>query len=179
MIDADGGYTYTLTAYGISQLETLGDGETFVENFDYTLVDGDGDTAGATLTITLNGTDDGVTITGLDGQAPEVVLDEDDLANLGDDQGSDQSDPLTVNGNFGVTSPDGLADVQVNGVNVVTGGVFGAVEVANDGIYSVSVTGWTPVYAADGTTVISATFTYSATLLDNTRLTRCPGRMPS
>ena len=168
VIDADGGYTYTLTAYGISQLETLGDGETFVENFDYTLVDGDGDTAGATLTITLNGTDDGVTITGLDGQAPEVVLDEDDLANLGDDQGSDQSDPLTVNGNFGVTSPDGLADVQVNGVNVVTGGVFGAVEVANDGIYSVSVTGWTPVYAADGTTVISATFTYSATLLDNT-----------
>ncbi len=177
VLAADGSYTYTLNALGQSVIETLGEGETLSDSFDYTLVDGDNDSDGAVLTITLNGTDDGVTITGLDGQAPEVVLDEDDLANVGDDQGSDQTDPLSVNGNFGVTSPDGLDDVQVNGVNVVTNGVFGgAVEVANDGIYSVSITGWTPVYAADGVTVISATFSYSASLLDNTLGHTLPGQ---
>ncbi len=168
VLNADGSYTYTLTAFGISQLETLSDGESFVEEFDYTLVDGDGDTSDATLTITLNGEDDIVTVNGLDGQAPEVSLDEDDLANANDDQGSDQSDPLFQNGTFGVTSPDGLDDVQVNGVDVVVDGVFTATEVANDGVYSVTVTGWTPTFAADGTTVISATFDYTATLLDNT-----------
>ena len=168
VLGADGSYTYTLSAFGISQLETLSDGEFFTEVFDYTLVDGDGDTDDATLTITLNGEDDIVTVNGLDNEAPEVSLDEDDLANVGDDQGSDQSDPLFQNGSFGVTSPDGLDDVQVNGVDVVVDGVFTAVEVANDGVYSVEVTGWTPVFAADGTTVISATFDYTATLLDNT-----------
>ncbi|MEP5938639.1 MAG: DUF5801 repeats-in-toxin domain-containing protein [Erythrobacter sp.] len=168
VLNADGSYTYTLTQFGFSQLETLSDGESFVEEFDYTLVDGDGDTSDATLTITLNGEDDIVTVNGLDNEVPEVSLDEDDLANVGDDQGSDQSDPLFQTGTFGVTSPDGLDDVQVNGVDVVVDGVFTAVEVANDGVYSVEVTGWTPVFAADGTTVISATFDYTATLLDNT-----------
>ena len=168
VLNADGSYTYTLSAFGISQLETLSDGEFFTEVFDYTLVDGDGDTSDATLTITLNGEDDIVTVNGLDGNAPEVTLDEDDLANAGDDQGSDQSDPLFQNGSFGVTSPDGLDDVQVNGVDVVVDGVFTAIEVANDGVYSVEITGWTPTFAADGTTVISATFDYTATLLDNT-----------
>ncbi len=169
VLNADGSYTYTLTDFGQSMIETLGDGETLTDSFDYTLVDGDGDSDPATLTLTLNGSDDEVTITGLESTAPDIVLDEDDLANAGDDQGSDQSDPVTVNGNFGVTSPDGLDLVQVNTINVVVGGVFGGpVEVANDGIIAISITGWTPTYAADGTTVISATFEYSATLLDNT-----------
>jgi len=169
VLNADGSYTYTLSAFGVSQVSTLGAGESFTEVFEYVLVDGDGDTSPATLTLTLNGADDGVTINGLDGEAPEAALDEDDLANQGDDQGSDQSDSTTVTGSFGVTSPDGLGDVQVNGVNVVVNGAFvGSVEVANDGVYAVSITGWTPVFAADGVTVISATFSYSASLLDNT-----------
>jgi len=169
VLGAGGGYTYTLSEFGVSQLATLGEGEFFTEEFDYTLVDGDGDPSPATLTITLNGADDGVTINGLDGAAPEVILDEDDLENPGDDQGSDQTDPLFQNGSFGVTSPDGLDDVQVNGVDVVIDGVFqGSTVVANNGVYSVEITGWTPVFAADGVTVISATFNYTATLLDNT-----------
>ncbi len=171
VLGADGSYTYTLTPFGISQLETLADGESFVEEFPYVLVDGDGDVDDATLTIRLNGENDTVTITGLnaDVDVPEVSLDEDDLANPGDDQGSDGTGPTAVDGSFGVTAPDGLDTVQVNGVTVVTGGTFGgSVEVANDGVYSVTITGWTPVFAADGTTVVSATFTYSAALLDNT-----------
>ncbi|MEA1617393.1 DUF5801 repeats-in-toxin domain-containing protein, partial [Erythrobacter sp. T5W1-R] len=177
VLGADGTYTYTLSAFGISQLSTLSDGEFFTEVFEYVLIDGDGDTSSATLTITLNGKDDGVTITGLGGEAPEVVLDEDDLATPGDDQGSDQSDPLMVGGSFGVIAPDGLATVQVNGVAVVTAGAFvGPVTVANNGIYTVAITGWTPVFAADGVTVISATFTYSATLLDNTLAHSLPGQ---
>ena len=35
----------------------------------------------------------------------------------------------------------------------ILSGVFTATEVANDGVYSVTVTGWTPTFAADGTTV--------------------------
>ncbi|MBO6709745.1 MAG: VCBS domain-containing protein, partial [Altererythrobacter sp.] len=164
-VNADGSYTYTLTAFGISQLETLSDGEFFTETFDYTLIDGDDDTSEATLTITLNGEDDIVTVNGLDNDAPEEVLDEDDLA----DGSSPDASALTQTGNFGVTSPDGLDDVQVNSVDVVVDGAFvGPVEVANDGVYSVTITGWTPTFAADGVTVISATFDYEATLLDNT-----------
>ncbi len=175
-LGADGTYTYTLSAFGISQLATLGDGEFFTEVFDYVLIDGDGDVSPASLTITLNGADDGVTINGLDGMAPEVVLDEDDLATPGDDQGSDQMDPLSVGGSFGVVAPDGLASVVINMVNVVSGGAFvGPVTVINNGIYTVAITGWTPVFAADGVTVISATFTYSATLLDNTLGHSLPG----
>ena len=59
-------------------------------------------TAAPEAAITLNGTNDDVTINGLDGAAPEVVLDEDDLATLGDDQGSDQTDPLTVGGGVSI-----------------------------------------------------------------------------
>ncbi|MBO6946327.1 MAG: hypothetical protein JJ852_12180, partial [Altererythrobacter sp.] len=122
-------------------------------------------TSEATLTITLNGEDDIVTVNGLDNDAPEEVLDEDDLA----DGSSPDASALTQTGNFGVTSPDGLDDVQVNSVDVVVDGAFvGPVEVANDGVYSVTITGWTPTFAADGVTVISATFDYEATLLDNT-----------
>ena len=113
-------------------------------------------------------TDEEVTIFGLDGEAPEVVLDEDDLANPGDDLGSDRTDPRSFDGSFVVDSPDGLATVQINGVNVASNGNFaGPVEVANDGITSIVITGWTPVVGAGGL-VIGATFSYRATLLDNT-----------
>ncbi|MDZ4271901.1 MAG: VCBS domain-containing protein [Erythrobacter sp.] len=108
--------------------------------------------------------DNEVTIFGLDNDTPEAVLDEGALAN-----GSDGIGSLNVTGTFGVDAPDGLASVQVNGVNVVAGGAFaGPVEIANNGIFSVTITGWTPVFAANGTTVIGATFDYSVTLLQNT-----------
>ncbi|MET4133142.1 uncharacterized protein YlzI (FlbEa/FlbD family), partial [Porphyrobacter sp. MBR-155] len=108
--------------------------------------------------------DDEVTIFGLDNDTPEAVLDEGALAN-----GSDGIGSLNEGGTFSVDAPDGLASVQVNGVNVVAGGAFaGPVEIANNGIFSVTITGWTPVFAANGTTVIGATFDYSVTLLNNT-----------
>ena len=108
--------------------------------------------------------DNEVTIFGLDNDTPEAVLDEGALAN-----GSDGIGSLNEGGTFSVDTPDGLASVQVNGVNVVAGGAFaGPVEIANNGTFSVTITGWTPVFAANGTTVIGATFDYSVTLLDNT-----------
>src|SRR3546814_19110799 len=61
-------------------------------------LDGDGDTAAATLTITINGADDGVTSEGLDAQGAELSIDEDDLpARAGEAPGSD-------------TTPDGVTD---------------------------------------------------------------------
>ncbi|MDC8753021.1 cadherin-like domain-containing protein, partial [Erythrobacter sp. sf7] len=108
--------------------------------------------------------DEEVVIFGLDSEAPEVVLDEDDLAD-----GSDGSDPVVAEGSFGVSAPDGLATVEVNGVSVVVGGSFaGPVEVANDGTYSVVITGWTPVSGRGGDSVVAATFSFRVTLLDNT-----------
>ena len=49
----------------------LAPGATLTDTFNYTLTDGDGDSDPATLTVTLNGSDDPVVITGLDGRAPK------------------------------------------------------------------------------------------------------------
>ncbi|MGP7735744.1 DUF5801 repeats-in-toxin domain-containing protein [Oceanimonas smirnovii] len=61
-LNPDGGYTYTLdndnlSVQGLTEGEALND-----EVFSYTITDQDGDKSTATITITINGTDDGVTV---------------------------------------------------------------------------------------------------------------------
>ncbi|MEE4317546.1 MAG: VCBS domain-containing protein [Erythrobacter sp.] len=114
--------------------------------------------------IPVPASDDEVTFFDLERQPSEVVLDEDDLPD-----GTDGSDSLIAERTFGLDAPDGLVSVRVNGVDVVVGGRFsGPVEVSNDGIYSVVITGWTPVFGLGGNAVVSAVFSYRVTLLDNT-----------
>ena len=56
--NADGSYTYTLDN-GNSAVQALDDGQSLSETFTYTLTDGNGGTDTATLTVTINGTNDG------------------------------------------------------------------------------------------------------------------------
>ena len=78
VLNADGSYTYTLNGTDTA-VQGLSAGETLTEVFSYTIQDGDGDTSSATLTITINGSDAGVTINGLDAVGAEETVDEDDL----------------------------------------------------------------------------------------------------
>ena len=54
---ADGSYTYTLN-YFSPEVLTLGAGETLTDTFSYTVRDAAGQTSTATLTVTINGTND-------------------------------------------------------------------------------------------------------------------------
>ncbi|NMY52660.1 retention module-containing protein [Pseudomonas sp. WS 5011] len=111
----NGGWTYDLNNAS-PVVQALGDGQHLTEVFNYTLSDSDGDTSPATLTITINGVDDLVSIIGLNGN--DETVDEDDLPT-----GTDSTkDPLTQTGTFTVTAPDGLWSLSVGSINVVTNG---------------------------------------------------------
>ncbi|SBV34979.1 protein of unknown function [uncultured Sphingopyxis sp.] len=160
-LNGDGSYSYVLD--NASQpVQGLSAGQTLTETFTYTITDGDGDTSTTTLTITINGTDDGVTVDGLDAAGAELIVDEDDLA----DGSSPDTAALTQDGSFSVSTPDGLGNVSVGGVQVVTNGVF-APGTATSPLGTINITGFTPVTGADGS-VIGGTFTYDYVLADNT-----------
>ncbi|MXP41610.1 tandem-95 repeat protein [Altererythrobacter soli] len=162
VLAADGSYSYTL-GNGSTAVQGLSAGETLTEVFTYTIRDGDGDTSAATLTITINGTDDGVSIGGLDGAGAEELVDEADLA----DGSSPDAAALTQAGTFTFTAPDGLDDVGIGGTQVVTNGVFTPGLTASSPLGTVTITAFTPVLAADGS-IVGGTFSYSYTLGDNT-----------
>src|SRR5690606_27589948 len=152
-LNADGSYSYVLDN-SAQPVQGLAAGETLTETFTYTITDGDGDTSSATLTITINGADDGVTITDLDAVGAELTVDEDDLT----DGSSPDAAALTPDGSFSISTPDGLGNVSVGGVQVVTNGVF-TPGTATSPLGTINITGFTPVTGADGS-VIGGTFTY-------------------
>ncbi|RYD44483.1 MAG: tandem-95 repeat protein [Sphingomonadales bacterium] len=160
-LNADGSYSYALNNEA-QAVQGLAAGETLTETFTYTITDGDGDTSSTTLTIIINGADDGVTINGLDSEGPELIVDEDDLS----DGSSPDAAALTQGGTFDVSTPDGLGNVTVGGVQVVANGVFTPATVTSP-LGTVNITGFTPVTGADGS-VIGGTFTYDYVLTDNT-----------
>ncbi|MBY8826487.1 DUF5801 repeats-in-toxin domain-containing protein, partial [Sphingomonas colocasiae] len=160
VLTSGGSYTYTLDPANPA-VQTLAPGETLTEVFTYTLRDGDGDPAVTTLTIIINGADDGVTINGLDGAGAEEVVNEDDLF----DGSSPDAAALTQTGSFTVSTPDGLNDVTVGGVAVVTNGVF-TPKVIDTPAGALSITGFTPTVAPDGT-ITGGSFSYSYVLQDN------------
>ena len=112
VLNANGSYTYTLYTTPANQalVQGLSQGQSLSESFNYGMRDADGDPASTTLTITIQGANDGVTITGLNVSGGEVLVDEDDLPN-----GTDQSDPLSDSGTFAVSAPDGIATVSIGG----------------------------------------------------------------
>ena len=167
-LNADGSYSYVLNN-GAQAVQGLAAGETLTETFTYTITDGDGDTSSATLTITINGADDGVTINGLNAEGAEVIVNEDDLS----DGSSPNAVALTQTNIFSISTPDGLGNVTIGGVQVVTNGVFTA-GAATSPLGTVNITGFTPVIGADGS-VIGGTFTYNYVLADNTLTHTSPG----
>jgi VCBS repeat-containing protein len=160
-LNADGSYSYMLNN-SAQPVQGLAAGETLTEVFTYTITDGDGDTSSATLMITINGADDGVTINGLNAEGAEVIVNEDDLS----DGSSPDAAALTQGGDFSVSTPDGLGNVTIGGTQVVTNGIFTA-GTATSPLGTINITGFTPVIGADGS-VIGGTFTYNYVLSDNT-----------
>jgi len=181
-VGANGSYTYTLytqaqnpTAY--AAVQGLSDNETLGESFDYTLTDGDGDSSPATLTITINGADDGVTIGGLTPSADggDAVVDEKGLPpRSGEPAGSGEASPNpndnsdtseTTTGNFNFTSPDGLQSLTIAGT------VISYAQLAASGSTPITIAGG-PAY---GTLIINGftgsqaggTVQYRFTLTDN------------
>ena len=161
-LGATGGYVYTLNnanplVQGLDKTQTL------TETFAYTLKDGDGDTSPATLTITIQGSDDGVTLTGLNVEGGEKTVFE---ANLSDGS-APNAGALTQTGSFTTAGIDGIATVVVGGKTVFSGGAFVAGQTVVTAQGTLTITGVTPVKDAAGDTV-SATVAYSYTLGDNT-----------
>jgi len=105
----DGSYTYTLDN---DAAQPLGPSSNESEQFTYTLTDGDGDTAQATLTVAINGVDEPRILTF--GEVPEGQVYEADLAGGSGWPG----DGLVSNGEFTITSSSGLTELKIGGENV-------------------------------------------------------------
>jgi len=154
--NVSGGWTYDLQNAN-PVVQGLGVGESLTETFNYILTDADGDTSPASLTITITGENDLVTINGLDVNGGEQTVDEDDLVPDGSDPTKEST---TVSGTFSVSAPDGLEHLTVGGIVVMAGGVANGFPQSTTTPLgnTLTVTGFNPV-----TGVVS----YSYTLLDN------------
>ncbi|QZD94417.1 DUF5801 repeats-in-toxin domain-containing protein [Qipengyuania gelatinilytica] len=144
-LEADGSYTYTRfddAPGGVS------------DEFTYTLTDADGSTATATLTINIG--DSTPEITRLPSGDAETLVDEAGLpARIGEAEGSDEpADSETAAGTITFVSPDGVASVEINGVEVTGPG-----QTFDVGEGTLTITGYDPV---------AGTITYEYTLEDNT-----------
>jgi VCBS repeat-containing protein len=154
VLNADGSYNYVLNNFSPAVQGLDGD-DTLTEVFTYTITDGDGDPSETTLTITINGSDDPITINGLNVQGPELIVDEDDLA----DGSSPDATALTQTGSFTVNGTDGIAEIKIEGGNVVVGQPFPTAF----GVFTI-----TSVSAPVDGNATSITIGYSYTLTDNT-----------
>jgi large repetitive protein len=116
VLETDGSYTYTVNPHDPDFIALHGGGNG-TEVFTYTLTDADGDTSKATLTLQIHNNDDGVTIDCLDAKGGELTVQE---ANLPDGS-HPNAGALTQSGVFTVHANDGLASLNVGGVNGVGG----------------------------------------------------------
>jgi VCBS repeat-containing protein len=155
-LHADGSYTYILNN-GSAAVQGLSVGEHLNDSFSYVMQDADGDLSSSTLlTITINGTDDGVTLGDLtpvaqggDGTVYEAAL----------STGSDPSATSeSVSGTFTVTAADGLDDIVIGGVKVVDHNALTANTTVTTALGStLTITGFDPV-----TGVVSYSYTLDA-----------------
>ncbi|KAA2227218.1 beta strand repeat-containing protein, partial [Pseudomonas brenneri] len=114
---ADGSYTYTLDKTD-TQFLALNGGGNGTETFTYTLTDADGDTSPANLVLQVHNNDDPVVLTGLEVNGGEVTVYEKNLPLGSANDGS----ALTQSGTFTVTALDGLKNLTVGGISIVTNG---------------------------------------------------------
>ncbi len=113
-IAADGSYTYTLDNTD-PDTQALLDGDVVTDVFTYTIKDADGDLSHTTVTITVNGADEGV---------PTVTIPDDNGSATGENSVVENT---TITGEtFSITAPDGLASLTVGGT-VITAAQLAAV----------------------------------------------------
>ncbi|MFH7588144.1 VCBS domain-containing protein, partial [Oceanimonas smirnovii] len=113
-INADGSYTYQLDNSNLDVQGLHPDDAPLKEVFNYILTDGDTDTSNANLTITINGSDDGVTVdvpnevtaTIPNGDITDQVVFESGLA----DGSSPNAADTQVSSQFTLVALDGLAE---------------------------------------------------------------------
>ncbi|WP_343565572.1 beta strand repeat-containing protein, partial [Kiloniella sp. b19] len=169
VVDADGNYRYELDNSSAA-VQALDPGQTVQETFTYTITDGDGDTDTATLVINVQGSDDGVTINGLEADGNDVTVDEAGLpARAGEPEGSNEAaDSETAGSSFTFAAADGFATVAIAGpggtitLNAADAGTPFTAQTLSDATGTLSITGFT-LDAATG----QGTVTYSYTLADN------------
>ncbi|MFZ3434371.1 VCBS domain-containing protein, partial [Vibrio harveyi] len=100
-INADGSYNFTLQG----PIDHASNSDELVLNFPITATDFDGDTSTVSIPVTI--VDDKPTITDVDA----ISVDEDDLTAIG----SDQSNPVSIDGNFTTTQgSDRVVSYQLN-----------------------------------------------------------------
>lgn len=131
-LNQDGNYSYTRndgTPGGVSDV------------FNYTLLDGDGDTANATLTIAIgDATPEVIDLTPESGGG-DVIVNESHLPNGSDPNPGELSQP----GSFTVKSPDGIDSLVIGGQPVITDGVFTPVTITTGTGNTLQITAIDPV----------------------------------
>ncbi|MGY4815818.1 retention module-containing protein [Pseudomonas chlororaphis subsp. piscium] len=155
VLAADGTYTYTLHT-GDPAFLALQGGGSGTDTFTYTLTDADGDSSTANLVLQVHNNDDPVVIRGFNLEGAEVTVYEKHLA----DGSSPDAGALTQSGTFSISALDGLQNLTVGGLSLVSGGVAaGFPQSISTGLgNTLTITGYDP-----GTGVVS----YSYTLVVN------------
>ncbi len=118
VLASDGSYTYTLNPSDPDFVNLHGGGQG-TETFTYTLTDADGDTSTANLVLDITNLDDGVNLGGVGANGGIISVFEKNLAT----GSSPDAAALTQSGSFTVSAADGLQNLSVGGINVITGGV--------------------------------------------------------
>ena len=102
-LNADGSYSYTLDNDN-EAVKALSNNQTLTEEFTYTYTDADGDIATGSVTITINGVDNGVTV----GSGNLTVYE----SGLEDGSHPDVK-PTTASGSLDITAPDGVKSITL------------------------------------------------------------------
>ncbi|MEL7440770.1 MAG: retention module-containing protein, partial [Pseudomonadota bacterium] len=109
-VNTDGSYNFTLEG----PIDHAVDSDELTLNFPIIATDFDGDTTNATIPVTI--VDDKPVITDVD----VITVDEDDLASIG----SDQSNPISIDGNFTTTQgSDRVVSYQLDGTSTPVDGL--------------------------------------------------------
>ncbi|MCX2790481.1 retention module-containing protein [Vibrio sp. Sgm 5] len=109
-VNTDGSYNFTLEG----PIDQAVDSDELTLNFPIIATDFDGDTTNATIPVTI--VDDKPVITDVDA----ITVDEDDLASIG----SDQSNPISIDGNFTTTQgSDRVVSYQLDGTSTQVDGL--------------------------------------------------------
>ncbi|HHX8276984.1 TPA: retention module-containing protein [Vibrio diabolicus] len=109
-VNSDGSYNFTLEG----PIDHAVDSDELTLNFPIIATDFDGDTTNATIPVTI--VDDKPVITDVDA----ITVDEDDLVSIG----SDQSNPISIDGNFTTTQgSDRVVSYQLDGTSTPVDGL--------------------------------------------------------
>ncbi|WP_115936483.1 beta strand repeat-containing protein, partial [Aestuariispira insulae] len=122
---SDGSYAYTLDN-GNALVQALGVGESLTESFTYTIDDGNGGTAQTTLTVTINGSNDGPVAVADTNSVTEDSAPNPVTGNVLDSHSDVDGDSLTVS----------LVNGSAGNVGSTVSGSFGSLLLIANGSYS-------------------------------------------